>query len=940
MPGGSKRKWRLSSRSLFGLRNHDEISARDCSLRETSPIIGYIDNDCPHHTAVAASLVPHASNIARRLRNGLKHLDVINMQRDTDITITNEPLKRVGERENALATTKSAASSQLNIAHAHVLSKDRLPLDSAAECDGLIFARYGSHGHEMLDYQPRGPIAPLAHGVNIRYMGHSSFSQNPLTSGLAHHLSHKINSTFGNPTIVHRPHLRGRPSRLSLPTKRTKRTNQAKTPDASSPNVTASVSGFQYSTSKTSLEPDSASVASIFQGDQFGMFSSPIPTSTLGEDLLPPIKEHPLKEPTIVTVEMSANAKIYFETHYDPLLAGISTPRSVRRKVLEHRLRNEALPEESQERERKVWANEESTYLRHSRVQKTKLRTSTSSSATVIAGFEVVRVLGKGSFGVVRLVREKHQDSVSRNSSIATIAPMRTTVDHGRSPSSIPSTVGAACETNHKRPLSSLSSDNAGIAVFAMKVIRKSHMLRNCQEGHLRAERDFLVASEKSKWVVPLVASFQDNTNLYLVMEYMIGGDFLGLLFRRNVLKERHARWYLAEMILCVEETHRHGWIHRDIKPDNFLISASGHIKISDFGLAFDGHWSHDQRFYKDHRAALMEKLGIRVKGDYEDQKEDAKRTSQMNAAKTLTSQPRSIPANVDGPSSDESILQWRNRECKRKMAASIVGTSQYMAPEVIRGELYDGRCDWWSLGIILYEPQHHHSFLSFPSEREYKVSCAAIEFMRSVLHEKHHRLCSRKYLLNDYQHSKQDPCKLINKCADPNAPNYKGRFVYSDDASDIKTHPFFERIVWDRLHLTRPPFVPDTAGQDDTKYFDEEDPISDNGDISTQSDSLDANQSILSIDGIEQRSNPSIGGVDGQHECFSKRSIIEHAEAPIIDGRRQTQHKVKKRARDKVLRDHEVGRRALEVRKKGVFIGYTYRRPKQTSLGRRVSSN
>jgi serine/threonine protein kinase len=106
--------------------------------------------------------------------------------------------------------------------------------------------------------------------------------------------------------------------------------------------------------------------------------------------------------------------------------------------------------------------------------------------------------------------------------------------------------------------------------VYAMKVIRKSDMLRNSQEGHLRAERDFLVSSAKSRWVVPLIASFQDANNLYLVMDYMVGGDFLGLLIRKETLSEDKTRWYIAEMILCVEEAHRLRWIHRDIKPDNF----------------------------------------------------------------------------------------------------------------------------------------------------------------------------------------------------------------------------------------------------------------------------------------------------------------------------------------------------------------------------------
>jgi protein-serine/threonine kinase len=84
----------------------------------------------------------------------------------------------------------------------------------------------------------------------------------------------------------------------------------------------------------------------------------------------------------------------------------------------------------------------------------------------------------------------------------------------------------------------------------------------------------------------------------------------------------------VAEMILCIEETHRMKWIHRDIKPDNFLISASGHLKISDFGLAFDGHWVHSQNYHSNQRYSLLEKLGIKVKGDeqdVEDEKEAAR---------------------------------------------------------------------------------------------------------------------------------------------------------------------------------------------------------------------------------------------------------------------------------------------------------------------------
>ena len=483
----------------------------------------------------------------------------------------------------------------------------------------------------------------------------------------------------------------------------TRTDNQGNSPqDSTAPSSVAysgSASVGGYSTGKTSLDSNIASRRSTLQhedADRSG--DARFATAVIArENSLDPIQEAPAHLPTILTVETTANAKIFFESHYDPLLAGNLTPRSLRRRDLEHRLQAQATPEEERRRERWAWASGESAHLRLVRALKSKTNRSTMTSGVAVAGYEVIRILGKGSFGVVRLVKESEYDAEEGR----VWRPLKHWDVCG--PNASPSeAIGSSCP----RIIQTEALNKDSREVYAMKVIRKSDMLRNCQEGHLRAERDFLVASEKSRWVVPLIASFQDNTNLYLVMEYMVGGDFLGLLFRRNILKERHARWYLAEMILCVEETHRRKWLHRDIKPDNFLISASGHLKISDFGLAFDGHWSHDQRFFKNHRKSLMEKLGIEVKGDHEDQEEDAAKPSRTNLASILTGRSRTSNeyAQVDGPCEDESILQWRNREGKRRMAASVVGTSQYMAPEVIRGDPYDGRCDWWSIGIILYE--------------------------------------------------------------------------------------------------------------------------------------------------------------------------------------------------------------------------------------------
>lgn len=251
------------------------------------------------------------------------------------------------------------------------------------------------------------------------------------------------------------------------------------------------------------------------------------------ENILPPIEEDsgrylliPVQEtlvegvnPTITTVENAAAAKCALETSYSQLSEPTS-PRSIRRRRFEQRMDDFGMPHDERVAARALWLKSESDHLRQMRVLKSTSLARRSAKGISIAGFDVIRVLGKGSFGVVRLVteRQKPNDPNTPDDSITNVANM-----DGTAKRNLPS----------GKPLSD---------VFAMKVIRKSEMLRACQEGHLRAERDFLVASEGSRWVVPLIASFQDNTNLYLVMEYMIGGDFLGLLLREDVLEEGVAK--------------------------------------------------------------------------------------------------------------------------------------------------------------------------------------------------------------------------------------------------------------------------------------------------------------------------------------------------------------------------------------------------------------
>lgn len=747
-----KRKWRRGSKSHHGNRDANKVLLIDHLPQDEIDRIG--DCSLPQDISLRVSSTEDAQGSSKLMgvrKGGSKLLSMVGWQRRSGKLASSVPRSHlrqvdipglaresmtpiegdidIASRENTARSNhdrlaalpdwqlqhsiQSDLSSTLCSGRSHSSSPSRVPVCSPISGEALDISR-----PKMTENEEHSP-SQLSE-CRLKGMGHSKSGQTAAIPTFARQLSHKISASFGNPTIVHKPNMRSRPSIISLHGDQYGPLDHARPNQVKAIQESTTPSSFQYSgstsaggcsTAPTSLGSRSRSTPSILQCEAHNQANQARNVSASAvlakrENSLTPIQEVPSANPTILTVEMTANAKAFFETHYDPLLAGHTTPRSLRRRDFEEALEVCALPETERHLERRAWASNESVHLRQTRVLKSRTNSLQHRSGVSIAGYEVIRILGKGSFGVVRLVREKEQESEPAApspgpTSISFIDPASQPRCH--SPQDIVTKLWGP-QSSQRTTSASRCPPKPTKDVYAMKVIRKSDMLRNCQEGHLRAERDFLVASEKSQWVVPLTASFQDNTNLYLVMEYMVGGDFLGLLFRRNILKERHARWYIAEVILCVEETHRHRWIHRDIKPDNFLISASGHLKISDFGLAFDGHWSHDQRFYKNHRKTLMENLGIEVRGDCDDQEEDSRRESKLKLASILTGRTRATQSQVDVPCENESILQWRNRQCKRRMAASIVGTSQYMAPEVIRGIPYDGRCDWWSIGIILYE--------------------------------------------------------------------------------------------------------------------------------------------------------------------------------------------------------------------------------------------
>ncbi|KAE9989586.1 hypothetical protein EG327_002505 [Venturia inaequalis] len=578
---------------------------------------------------------------------------------------------------------------------------------------------------------------------------------------------------------------------------------------------------------------------------------------------------------SIETVERAAAAKIFLETHFNQLLTEETSPHSYLRRCIN----------EENFLFTRTMTSYQASKLRQTRALKSSRRPNKKDKVAA-ANLEVLRVLGKGSFGVVKLVRKichPRLDSEQGDS----MSPRRSVVD-----------------------LHKVKKE-----LFAMKVIPKSKNLRNSQEGHLHAERDFLVESAHNRWVVQLYASFQDDSFLYLVMEFMVGGDFLAMLLREDVLPEATTRWYIAEMILCVEEVHKMKWIHRDLKPDNFLISSTGHLKISDFGLAFDGHWSHHQQYYNKTRETLCESLGIEVFGDADDVEQDVRTSTAQKIADCMngisqTSANRSV--STTGIRAEGHLaIDHLNTECKRSLAKSVVGTSQYMAPEVIRGDHYDGRCDYWSIGVIAYECLYgrtpfycetrddtkrkvldHHLHLRFPSHNRYHrpqsahptllppVSDNAINLIARLLTHKEERLSCRRYRDND-----------IRGRRNGRSSHRSPYFVHPFDAEDIKNDAWFHNVPWDSIHKSIPPWLPTVKrDQDLAKWFESEDQILGTSDMIAE-------------------------GEEGGPEIDPSLNQEKRKKAPV------------KRARDKILRDPVAGPVAMEVRKRNAFLGYTWHR-------------
>jgi serine/threonine protein kinase len=124
--------------------------------------------------------------------------------------------------------------------------------------------------------------------------------------------------------------------------------------------------------------------------------------------------------------------------------------------------------------------------------------------------------------------------------------------------------------------------------IYAMKVLSKKVIVQKKEVAHTLGERNILVrtASSDSPFIVGLKFSFQTPSDLYLVTDYMSGGELFWHLQKEGRFNETRAKFYVAELILALQHLHKHNIVYRDLKPENILLDANGHIALCDFGLS------------------------------------------------------------------------------------------------------------------------------------------------------------------------------------------------------------------------------------------------------------------------------------------------------------------------------------------------------------------
>uniref|UniRef100_A0A8C5SV10 Ribosomal protein S6 kinase n=1 Tax=Laticauda laticaudata TaxID=8630 RepID=A0A8C5SV10_LATLA len=277
--------------------------------------------------------------------------------------------------------------------------------------------------------------------------------------------------------------------------------------------------------------------------------------------------------------------------------------------------------------------------------------------------------------------------------------------------------------------VSSCSGVQCSMYVFSFTLLGK-FIFAVRDRVRTKMERDILV-EVNHPFIVKLHYAFQTEGKLYLILDFLRGGDVFTRLSKEVMFTEEDVKFYLAELALALDHLHSLGIVYRDLKPENILLDEAGHIKLTDFGL------------------------------------------------------------------SKESVDQ-------EKKAYSFCGTVEYMAPEVVNRRGHNQSADWWSFGVLMFE-----------------MLTGTLPFQGKDRNETMNMILKAK--LGMPQFLSPEAQSLLRMLFKRNPSNRLG--AGPDGVEEIKRHPFFSTIDWNKLYRTeiQPPFKPASGRPEDTFCFDPE---------------------------------------------------------------------------------------------------------------------
>ncbi|KAH7545403.1 serine/threonine-protein kinase D6PKL2 [Ziziphus jujuba] len=329
---------------------------------------------------------------------------------------------------------------------------------------------------------------------------------------------------------------------------------------------------------------------------------------------------------------------------------------------------------------------------------------------------------------------------------------------------------------------------------FAMKVMDKGSLASRKKLLRAQTEREILQSLDHP-FLPTLYTHFETDKFSCLVMEFCPGGDLHTLRQRQpgKHFPEQAVKFYVAEVLLALEYLHMLGIVYRDLKPENVLVREDGHIMLSDFDLSL--------------RCAVSPTLVKTSSMDSEPLRKNPVYCVQPACIEPSCIQPSCVaPTTCFSPRLFSSKSK-KDRKPKNEVgnqvsplpeliaeptdarSMSFVGTHEYLAPEIIKGEGHGSAVDWWTFGIFLYELLFGKTPFKGSGNRAtlFNVVGQPLRFPESPVVSFAARDLIRGLLVKEPQH----------------------RLAYKRGATEIKQHPFFEGVNWALIRCATPPEIP-----------------------------------------------------------------------------------------------------------------------------------